>query len=422
MFSAQWLIVRDLIRLLKKKFPDTPVVLGGEHGTGMPDLSMEQAPIDYIVTGEGEATIAELAAKISDGQSPKDITGTVARDGDSWRTNARRDRITAVNDIARPAWHLFDVNAYIDFNQPHGASRGRFMPMLFTRGCPFKCTFCTSAQMWTQRWVARDVKQVVDEMEDYMKKYNVTDFHFEDLTAIVKKDIIVNFCKEVIDRGLTVTFQLPSGTRSEAVDSEAATWMKKAGCHEFSFAPEAGDPRILKAIKKQVSLPELFKSAKVAMDAGINVGGFFIVGFPEDSYMSIFRTFKVIAKCAIVGFASVNVNPYSPQPNTASFHDLRKKGFFPVFDDDYFLDLFRFQEIFAAKVSYNERFWPWQITLFVIMGFSTFYLFYFASRPWRILKVIKDLFQRSSTDKSARALSNLVKDYKTLGKSAAKSS
>ena len=398
MFSAQWLIVRDLVRRLKKEFPDTPIVLGGEHGTGMPDLSMEQAPLDYIVTGEGEETAVELAAKLADGQKPLDITGTIARDGNTWRTNLRRDRVRDVDSIARPAWHLYDVEAYIDFNQPHGASRGRFMPMLFTRGCPFQCTFCTSAQMWTQRWVARDVKQVVDEMQTYMKRYNVTDFHFEDLTAIVKKDVIVDFCKEIIERGLKVSFQLPSGTRSEAVDAEAARWMKQAGCHEFSFAPEAGDPRILKAIKKQVSLPELFISAKAAMDAGINVGGFFIVGFPEDSYLSILRTLKVIAKCAIVGFSSVNVNPYSPQPNTASFRALRDKGFFPEFDDDYFLDLFRFQEIFAAKVSYNERFRPWQITLFVILGFATFYIFYFASRPWRILKVFKDLFRRTSSD------------------------
>ncbi|MBI5202405.1 MAG: B12-binding domain-containing radical SAM protein [Elusimicrobia bacterium] len=419
MFSATWLIVRDLAIKLKEKFPNVPLVLGGEHGTGMPELSMKQAPLDYVVLGEGEDTIVELAGLLRDGKPADSVEGTAARlAGGEVRVNPRRTRIRDIDLIPKPAWDLFDIESYIAFNQPHGASRGRFIPMLATRGCPFACTFCTSPQMWTQRWVPRDTKSVVDEIEEYGRRYQVTDIHFEDLTAIVRREWIIEFCKEIVNRGLKITFQLPSGTRSEAIDDEAAAWMKRAGCHEFSFAPEAGDPRVLKAIKKQVQLPRLFESARSAMKAGINVGGFFIVGFPEDDWLSVLRTFKTIARCAIEGFASVNVNPYSPQPNTASFNALRQKGIIGEFDRDYFLDLFRFQDLLAPKVSYNERFSPRQIKWFVLTGFATFYFFYFASRPWRILRLLRDFAKGSSSDKSARAFSNLVKDYRKYKKSA----
>lgn len=416
MFSAQWLVVRDLLRELKQQFPHVPLVLGGEHGTGMPDLSMAQSPVDVIVTGEGEETVVELAARIQDGRPFDDVAGTVVRTKDGPVVNPRRNRIRAINDIAPPAWHLFDVDSYIAFNQPHGASRGRFMPMLATRGCPFSCTFCTSPQMWTTTWLPRDPQLVVDEIERYMERYQATDFHFEDLTAIVRKDWIIAFCNAITERGLKITFQLPSGTRSEAVDDEAALAMKRAGCHEFSFAPESGDPRVLKSIKKMVNLDHLFASARSAMNAGINVGGFFIVGFPEDTYGSIFNTFKTIARCAVNGFASVNVNPYSPQPNTASFNLLRKSGMIGELDDEYFINLFQFQDIGRAKQTYNERFSSRQITWFVLTGFGIFYVVYFLSRPWRIVTLIRDVFSNTSSNKSARAMSNLIKDFRSFGR------
>ena len=114
-----------------------------------------------------------------------------------------------------------------------------------------------------------------------MKKYVTTDFQFEDLTAIVKRDWILGFCQEIVDRKLELTCQLPSGTRSEGVDFEAAKAMKAAGCHEFAFAPESGDPHVLDAIKKKVELPRMFQFARESMEAGLSLGCFFILGFPK---------------------------------------------------------------------------------------------------------------------------------------------
>jgi anaerobic magnesium-protoporphyrin IX monomethyl ester cyclase len=416
LFSAQWLVVRGLLKEIKRLFPRVPLVLGGEHGTALPDLSMAQAPIDYIVLGEGEDIIAELVERIEKGLPAQDVAGTVARTGDSWVTNPRRSRIKDIDAIPLPAWHLFDVEGYITFNQPHGSSRGRYMPMLATRGCPFQCTFCTSPQMWTTTWVPRNPALVVDEMEQYAKRYGVTDFHFEDLTAIVRKKWIVDFCDEIVGRGLKITFQLPSGTRSEAVDEETAAAMKRAGCHEFSFAPESGDVRVLKAIKKQVNLDSLFKSAKAAMDAGINVNAFFIVGFPEDTYGSVFNTYKTVARCAIAGFSAANVNPYSPQPNTASFNALKAQGKIGELDDAYFLNLFLFQDFATPKVSYNEHFSSRQLSMMVLGGFVIFFSISFLTRPWRLVSLFRDLFgkKKMSSNKAVRALSSLVKDFRAL--------
>lgn len=333
--------------------------------------------------------------------------------------NPRRPRIAAIDDIPSPAWRLFDLNAYIAHNQPHGAAQGRFIPMLATRGCPFQCTFCTSPQMWTTQWIARSPARVVDEMEAYIRDFGIVDFQFEDLTAIVRKDWILAFCAEIERRGLTLTFQLPSGTRSEAVDGEVARALKRAGCHEFAFAPESGDEDVLRAIKKKVKLPRLFESARQAMDAGINVGCFFIIGFPEDTWRSVCNTYRTIARCAWQGFSSVNVNAYSPQPNTESFRALRARGFIPTFDDDYYLSLFTFQGL-SPKTSYNPRFGPRTLTAMVVAGFAIFYVVSFIRRPGRSLAVLLDLFRTTSTNKTGRAvrgmLAQTVRSWKVAGR------
>lgn len=413
MFSYQWVTVRRLLAAIKTRFPGIPLILGGEHATGMPETVLAESPVDYVVLGEGEETVIALAAALEGGAEAQSLAGLACREAfGSIRKNPRRARIAAIDAIAPPAWDLFNLERYITHNQPHGAARGRFIPMLATRGCPFQCTFCTSPQMWTTQWIARKPLFVVDEMERYTRDYGIVDFQFEDLTAIVRKDWILEFCAEITRRGLRITFQLPSGTRSEAVDEEVAAAMKRAGCHEFAFAPESGDERVLKAIKKKVVLSRMFDSARQTMAVGINVGCFFIVGFPEDTWGSMVRTYGAIVRCAWYGFSSVNVNAYSPQPNTESFRALRAQGAIPAFDDSYYLSLFTFQGL-SAKTSYNPRFSRHAITALVVGGFALFYVVSFLRRPSRLAAVLGDLFRAESGNKTGRAVRGMLRQLRT---------
>lgn len=418
MFTSHWVYVRELLKEIRQAFPGVFLVMGGEHVTGFPEFSLEGAPLDAVVLGEGEETIVELLDRVENGETLETADGVAFRAGDGTiRVNPRRRRIKDIDSIPRPAWDLFDIQKYNEVNQPHGASRGKFMPMLATRGCPFSCTFCTSPNMWTTEWRPRNHKLVVDEMEDYFNKYGTTDFQFEDLTAIVQGKWIVDFCDEIIARGLDITFQLPSGTRSEGVDYEVAKKLKAAGCHEFAFAPESGDPRVLKAIKKKVDLPTMFKSAKSALRAGINVGCFFIIGFPEDDYKSVLKTYAAIVKCGMIGLTNINLNAYSPQPNTESFNQLRKDGVISELSDDYLMSLFTFQDFGAKKTSYNKRFGGWELSFLTLFGVGLFYSVYFLRKPTRVLQLFTDLFSRSSSNKSVKMAKSFLKDALTLMKS-----
>ena len=417
MFTSHWVYVRELIERIHSTFPDALLVMGGEHVTGFPEFSLEESPLDCVVLGEGEETIVELLHHFEKDLPLEQLSGVAFRNGKGEiKVNQRRQRMKDIDAIAKPAWDLFDIPRYNEVNQPHGAAQGKFIPMLATRGCPFSCTFCTSPNMWTTEWVPRNYKLVVDEMQEYQRDYGISDFQFEDLTAIVRKDWIVSFCDEIIARKMKVTFQLPSGTRSEGIDFEVAKKLKAAGCHEFSFAPESGDPRILKAIKKKVDLEKMYESAHSALDAGINVGCFFIIGFPEDTYRSVLKTYGAIIRCGLIGFTNVNLNAYSPQPNTESFQALQKEGVITDFDDEYLMSLFTFQDFGARKTSYNSKFGNLELSFMVNLGVLIFYMVYFLRKPSRIFQLFSDLGSDSSSNKTTKMAKSFFKDAFTIVK------
>jgi anaerobic magnesium-protoporphyrin IX monomethyl ester cyclase len=410
MFSCQWPATRQLITDIRRRFADVPLVMGGEHATALPELSLSQAPLDAVVLGEGEETATAFMSFVAGRTALADIAGIAfLRDGKLVRTRTRK-RITDVDAIPAPAWHLVDVDRYMRFNQPHGAAQGRFMPMLATRGCPFECTFCTNPGMWTQRWIPRDPSKVIDEIESYIERYGATDFQFEDLTAIVRRAWIIDFCHEILRRQLRITWQLPSGTRSEAIDAEVARLMKQAGCHEFSYAPESGCPETLKLIKKRVALDKLFHSARDAMRAGINVGCFFIVGFPSEGWRNVLRTYRAIVKCAVLGFSTINVNAFSPQPNTELYYQLVERGRIAL-DDAYFYSLFTFQDQGRRHTSYNDRFSDWQLSVLVRLGLVLFFAVSFLCRPWRLAQVLADPFRARSKSKLGKYLRGMRTDF-----------
>ncbi|MBT3361314.1 MAG: radical SAM protein [Rhodospirillales bacterium] len=271
-FTHEWPAAARLIDLIREERPDLPIICGGEHITSMPEFSMATSKADFLVLGEGEETLVELVRAIENGTSFDEIDGIVIRDGNSIIANKRRPRRTDLDNIPWPAWHMFEVETY----SKHGFVGGMevpdiTLPLLASRGCPYQCTFCSSPNMWTTRWTARDPKLVVDEIEHYMKTFGARNFPFQDLTAIIKKDWIVSVCNEIIERKLDITWQLPTGTRSEAIDSEVAQLLKRSGQIAMTYAPESGSERTRRYIKKKVNSEQMVASIRDSATADLNV-------------------------------------------------------------------------------------------------------------------------------------------------------
>lgn len=417
MFSCAWPATRELLNMLKSAFPEIPLVLGGEHVSALPAITFQQSAVDIAVIGEGEETLLRLLDALEQQSSLNEVSGLALPGADRRPVlTPRRARITDVDSIPVPAWELFDLEVYMQFNQPHGASRGRFIPMLATRGCPYACTFCSSPRMWGRQWIPRNPLLVVDEIEDYVRRYGVEDVQFEDQTAIIRSDWVIEFCSELKRRELRISWQLPSGTRSEAIDSNVARVMYETGCHEFSYAPESGSEETLQKIGKHVRLDRLCDSVRSAVQSNIRAGIFIVVGFPHERWIDTVPTFALIAKMAWMGAAHVNIGAFSPQPDTVLYHELTAGGRIPEelqLEDDFFFDLFGYLDLCRIK-SWNTRFSNRQLCALIVLGYLVFFSVSFLRRPKRLLMLLQDIFRPRSEGKLGKYVRSVITTSRSL--------
>ncbi len=388
MFSQEWPHIRRYINKVRDSFPNAKIIVGGEHATAMPEFSLRDCPaIDYIIKGEGELALIQLVYNIRKGIEDK-ISGVVFLKDGRYNESLLAPRLVKIENLPWPSWELLDIEPYFQPNFTMGISQGRNMPLLATRGCPYQCTFCSSPQMWTTRYVMRPASDVVDEIEYYIKKYQINSVDFYDLTAIVKKEWVMDFTNELKHRNLDITWQLPSGTRSEALDEEVISRLADTGIKFLVYAPESGSKRILNEIKKKVNLKKLTQSVSFAKKNKIITKLNFIIGFPNEKRLDILKTLLFIWKLALLKVNDCNLSIFSPYPGSEIYDELRKSSVIPEINDAYFESLIT-QFDFTASKSYCRDIGTIELSSYRIIGMSIFYGLSYLRCPGRLLRLIK---------------------------------
>ena len=324
-FTHEWPLVVKMIELLKEKYPYKKVIVGGEHVSAMPEFCLATSKADFIVMGEGEETIIDFLScnDVNSQESLSQIKGLGFKINEKIFINSRRNRRTDLDEISLPDWKNFEVQKYHENRFVGGMySENTTIPILATRGCPYQCTYCSAPNMWLPKWIPRDPIKVVDEITYYKKAFNAKNFPFQDLTAIIKKDWIKTFCQEIIKRKLNITWQLPTGTRSEAIDDEIAELLKKSGMTSMAYAPESGSEETRMYIKKRMKTENLFNSIDSASKAELNVAVFIVIGFPHDNNSNLKQNINFIKKLAKHGVTDLSVGYYMALPGTQLFNSL----------------------------------------------------------------------------------------------------
>ena len=411
-FSFEWPTGRDLVGAIRERFPHALIIGGGEHVTAMPEQSLAESALDLAVLGEGEETVVEIADALSEGLlTPANIEGIAYKDsGGGVRLNGRRARTRAIDDIAPPAWDLTPIGNYLERGYGFGVNRGRSMPMLASRGCPYQCAFCSNPGMWTTRWIARDTDLLLDEMEAYQKEFGAENFDFYDLTAIVKKPWIVDFCNKIKERGLNFTWQLPSGTRSEAIDGEVARLLYASGCRNMSYSPESGSPSVLERIKKKIDPNALIASIRSGHAEGMNIKCNIILGFPGETLGDVMHSYGFIMRMALAGAYDLSVWAFSPYPGSELFDEIAGKG--TITPDDAYYDSLRSYADASRTVSHSENFSDGRLKLLRFLALCLFYATSWVRRPMRPLRMIWNVSRGRQESRAEMGLANLIRRKK----------
>lgn len=413
MFSNNWLANRRLINAIHDKFPNVKIIIGGEHATAVPELCMKQCKgLLAVVLGEGEATTALLVNALQENNPLDNISGIVFRnnDGDIIKT-AFKNRVKNIEDIAWPAWHLFPLEEYMEHKFSYGVDRGRSLPVMATRGCPYQCTFCSSPLMWGTKYYMRSPEDMANEVEYIYNQYKVTNFDFYDLTAIIKRDWIIAFCKELSNRKINITWQIPAGTRSEAIDEEVAGWLYKSGCRNITYAPESGSPEILKLIKKKVKLENMLLSIKSSAKQKLNIKLNMMIGFPDEKHSHVLDTTWFLIKASWYGAHDALPSIFSPYPGSELFDRLKNEGKINPESDDYWYSII-YADDYTKGIFYANHLNRATLWFYIILQLLAFYVSNYLFRPQRLWYTFKNMITKNYQSRAEITLAELVKRNK----------
>ena len=398
MFVHEWPLIKDLARSIRARYPDMFIVAGGETPTAFWWRMLDECPeLDCCVLGEGEVTFEELLATLDAGGKLEDVASLAFRDeaGKPRKSAATRTRVREIESIPRPDWEAFPIESYLAQQFSSGVKRGRSLPMISSRGCPYQCTFCSSPAMWTTRYVTRRPEDVADEIQHYVESYGVNNIDFHDLTSMLTKKWIVRFCQVMEERGMRISWQLPGGTRCEALDGDALDALYRSGCRNLSYSPESGSEEILRDIKKRVKLPVLMDSVRSAVARGIVTNVNFILGLPGETWRGVWETYKFILGLALAGAHSIAVMVFSPYPGSALFDQIHSAGKIELDDEFYFGSLVRSGR---TTVSYNDKMGPKTLVAIQLAMLSTFFGLQYALRPQRAIKTLYHFLTRAKQE------------------------
>jgi len=319
--------ITNRIRLLGLR---AKIVLGNIHPSIFAEDILKNGIADIIVRGEGEYTMLELAKAVREGKGLSFVKGISYKEEEAIRCNPDRMPIENLNDMLFPSWNFLDLDKYSSFPLV-GLKKGRILTILASRGCIYRCTFCAQEKIH-QKPRYRNNVNIVDELEYMHKKYGVGVFAFNDAFFPFTLDQGMDFCDRLTKRGLHKKIKWIIECRTDQVNKELLTSMKKAGLYLIMYGFEVGTQKSLDTLKKNTTLEQSLEAMRLTKKVGIYTLGLFMLGCPKETYEDCKKTISFAKKldCTIAKF-----NIVVPYPGTALFDNYKIK--FNIEDSEKFM-------------------------------------------------------------------------------------
>lgn len=405
LFSFAFPVMRKLTIEIKKAYPTTPIVVGGAHPSGTPIETVSEPSIDFVVISEGDETIVEVVNNIGDYQGIKRIDGFAYKDEQGIPyLNPKTKFIEDIDSLPFPARELVPLEKYYETSEAHGPSQNKWTPILSSRGCPHQCTFCTS-KLWNRRYRVRSAENVLDEIEECIKKYNITEFHFEDENFTIIKKRTLEICKGIIQRKLKIKWQTPNGIMVMAIDKEMLGAMKDSGCYHITVAPESGSKRVLKEIiNKDQDLSKVTAIVRHASNIGLKTAAYFVIGLPGETGEEVEMSIAYACGLAKAGLDEVYFSQFIPLPGAALFDKLVREGRFKADWNS----LMAIGDLTKAN-SWSEHIASKELKKLRSKAYLKFYLIKVLYHPFKIIRSVVNVIKKKQELKTERVLITFIK-------------
>ena len=297
--------VARLSGLVRETLPNIPIILGGPHASILHSEIMGCLPwIDIIVRHEAEDTLPLVLAGILQWNFD-DVAGVTYRSkGGAVKVNAGKPTVLDLNRIPSPAYDAYDI-----------PSRSLTTIRIEAgRGCPFKCSFCSTASFFGREYRLKAATRLADEMNDLNGRFGFVDFKLNHDLFTVNRKKVKEFCAAVLQFGFT----WGCSARMDCVDADLLSAMAAAGCRRIYFGIETGSPRLQRLIKKNLNLDLVPAVMEETERLGISTVTSFITGYPEESDDDHRATLDMVATlhCRPAGLNTAQLHVLTPEPGT----------------------------------------------------------------------------------------------------------
>jgi anaerobic magnesium-protoporphyrin IX monomethyl ester cyclase len=255
------------------KTENNRIVFGGVHPSALPNLVLNEECIDAIVTGEGEKAMLQLVEDTAKGKNIHKARYEVAY-------------LEELDDMPFPDRKAIKNERNIQQAFQDGGER--ITSMLSSRGCPFRCTFCSSHVLWGRTARFRSPANIIAEVEELVKDWSIQFLKFSDDTFTTSKNNVMEFCKLKKEKNIGIEFG--ANAHVNTIDEEMLKQLADSGCRELWYGVESGSPRILKQMHKATDIERIKRIFKLTKEHGIKTRAYFLLGIPDETMEDIAMT------------------------------------------------------------------------------------------------------------------------------------
>jgi anaerobic magnesium-protoporphyrin IX monomethyl ester cyclase len=314
-------------KAIKQAKSDCKIVVGGWHASYMPDSLLSNPEIDYVVMGEGERAITELASTIMRGNEKTSaaIAGVaVKRNGKNIKNPPKY--IENMDEIPYPARHLLPLELYdrtIEYLDAKPAD-----VMSISRGCVYNCGFCETRKLWGNICRGFSPKRVIGEIQDLQSRYGTKGIYFINDNFTLRKKETTELCNLMLENKLDLEWVCD--TRVDLVNDEILSLMSKAGCKTIWFGVESASTKILKRIGRNTTTQEVETAFKLCRKNGIKTACSFMLGLPDETLKDMEDSLKFAKK---LNPDWCQFNTFIAYPDSRLYNELLEKGNYVKLDE-----------------------------------------------------------------------------------------
>jgi anaerobic magnesium-protoporphyrin IX monomethyl ester cyclase len=348
-FSKQYKNAHRIYEIAKSVDGSIYTMAGGAHPTAIPELVMQDPNLDFVVIGEGEIVVERLVRALCENPDDiKNIDGFGYKDNGKIIINPKTTYIEHLDSIPFPARHLMNLEQYFGLKLSHGKRHHeRFSPIITSRGCPAKCTFCTAYKVWGRKYRYRSPENVIKEMKELKNKYGIEELLMEDDNFTANPKRAEKICDMMIEEGFKFEWDTPNGIAAFSLNNNLIQKMKDAGCYKINIAVESGNQNTLNnIIKKPLNLSKIGPIVDFCKSIDLDCGVFLIVGMPGDTLEAMWDNYKFARKIKVFDpFISVA----TPYPGSEIYNTCKEKG--------YLSDDFKFEDLYIRSYPITTQEW-----------------------------------------------------------------